>query len=555
MVALDGSESCRDAEVYYHDYMQDPRDPSVPPSVAVHIEHCLHCRRRIETLQQALRELEDRPERALSEKNSQLIAELQLHFEHIDDPLACADVKPFLCRLLSQLVRFRIPTPVTVHVDQCAQCADDLDSLRQLALGVDQLAHLSWLLREGQRPDPGACPAAQLHSAAVAAACFDSVSPEVLDHLCTCSHCRRDVYQHRQRLLDGAARPEAQMESICCEQISTAELFDCVVPYGRRPESFRAVGWQTLCDHIRSCPRCLERMQQVHRTVFGIVERSDSGVLTTYSIDRLGPAICGNARPISYGAYPIDVQVDQCDAAAVSSQRRIVARLMHRFGGPAIRPLARAAFLVAAMIPLAVVFFVSMPSASGLSVRQVDHALARAETVRVSVFREGDSEPFQRLWVSRSKGIVISEMVSESRIYDLPSRRATVIRPGIGIVEHVKLDRSDHETVERSTRRIMESSLMDIPLDTQLNHRAPPSTGEHAELDVYELTWQCSTDPRTPLPGKLTVYVDPITRLPRRQEVASWVPALNDWHVQTSLYEYPDDGEIEAHCLKLLSGK
>jgi hypothetical protein len=101
----------------------------------------------------------------------------------------------------------------------------------------------------------------------------------------------------------------------------------------------------------------------------------------------------------------------------------------------------------------------------------------------------------------------------------------------------------------------MESSLMDIPLDTQLNHRAPPSTGEHAELDVYELTWQCSTDPRTPLPGKLTVYVDPITRLPRRQEVASWVPALNDWHVQTSLYEYPDDGEIEAHCLKLLSGK
>jgi len=137
MVALDGSESCRDAEVYYHDYMQDPRDPSVPPSVAVHIEHCLHCRRRIETLQQALRELEDRPERALSEKNSQLIAELQLHFEHIDDPLACADVKPFLCRLLSQLVRFRIPTPVTVHVDQCAQCADDLDSLRQLALGVD----------------------------------------------------------------------------------------------------------------------------------------------------------------------------------------------------------------------------------------------------------------------------------------------------------------------------------------------------------------------------------------------------------------------------------
>lgn len=552
MVALDGSESCRDAEVYYHDYMQDPCDPCVPRSVVVHIESCVHCQRRIRAFRRALGALDDRPEQALSEKDSHLIAELQSQFEHIDEPLACSDVKPFLCRLLSTSVRIRIPTPVTVHVDQCPPCSDDLDSLRQLSLGADQLARLGRLFEEDRPPDPRACLLARRHSDAAAAACLDGIASDVLDHLCVCPCCRNAVHERRQHLLDHARRERAQTESLCCDRISTAELFDGVVPYGRRPESFRAGRARALCAHVRSCPRCLARMQQIHRTVSAIAERADSGVFTTYSVNRLGPAACEDTRPVSYGAYPIDVRVGQRDAAPASSRLGITNRLAHRIGGPAVRPWIRVAFLVAAMIPLAILFVVSVPSASGLSVRQVDHVLAGAETVRVSVFREGDSEPFRQLWISRSKGVVISEVASQSRIYDLPNRRVTVIHPGAGTVEHMRLDRSEREAVERSTHHIMESSLMDTPLDVRLNPRVPPPGEEQTGLDVYELTWQRSSDPRAPLPGKLTIYVDPVTRLPRRQEVSSWIPAINDWYVQTSLYEYPSDDEIEAHRLKLL---
>lgn len=540
MVAFDGSESCHEAEVYYHDSVEDPTGSSIPASVRAHIDSCPHCRRRVQTLREALRELDSRPESALPEKDLQLVAELQAHFELLNEPLACRSVKPFLCNLLSPSVRIRIPTPVTVHVDRCASCSNDLDSLRQLTLGADQLARLGRLYRESPNDDPSAC-LTESQMDAASSAHFEDMASGVLDHLCVCPRCRRDVYERRRDLLARVKGGAAQTQPLRCEHISMADLFDCVVPYGRQLEFFRTARQRALCEHVRSCPACLERMQQIHHTVFQIAERADSGVVTIYSTDGLGGTTPGAALPTSGRAYPINVRVER-------HSRRIAGRLMHRLGRPAVRPLARAAFLMAAMIPLAILFVVSVPSASGLSVRQVDQILGRARTVHISVFREGQSEPFRQLWISRNKGVVISQMGSESRIYDLPNRRVAVVRPDLGTVEHSGLNRYDLQAVERSVRRILESSLLnDAPLDAELTRQPETSGPAHARLDVYEMAWNRSSDLRAPLPGKFRVYVDPITRLPQRHELFSWVPATNDWYVQTSLYKYPPDDEIEAY--------
>lgn len=545
MVAFDGSESCREAEVYYHDYVEDPTGPSVPASVRAHIDGCAHCRRRVQTLREALCELDSQPESALPEKDLQLVTELQSHFELLNEPLACTSVKPFLCNLLSPSVRIRIPTPVTVHVDRCASCSNDLDSLRQLTLGTDQLARLGRLYRGNPNDDPSAC-LTETQVDAAASARIEDMASGVLDHLCVCPRCRREVYERRRDLLARVKGGAAQTRPLRCEHVSTADLFEYVVPFGRQLEFFRTARQQALREHVRSCPECLERMQQIHHTVSHIAERADSGVVTVYSTDGPGGATLGTALPTSGGAYPINVRVER-------RSRGIAGRLVHRLDRPAVRPLARAAFLVAAMIPLAVLFVFSMPSASGLSVRQVDQILGRARTVHISVFREGQSEPFRQLWISRNKGVVISQVGPESRIYDLPNRRVAVVRPDLGTVEHSGLNRSDLQAVERSVHRILESSLLnDAPLDAELTRQPESSGPAHARLDVYEMAWNRSSDLRASLPGKFRVYVDPITRLPQRHELFSWVPATNDWHIQTSLYEYPQDDEIEAHRRTLL---
>ncbi len=555
MVAFDGSELCREAETYYHDYLQGPGNPSVPRSVARHIEGCSYCQSRIQSLRELLCDLDGRRAPALAGQDLQLIHELRSHFEHVGEPLTCVQVKPFLCRLLSPSVRVRIPTPITTHIDQCAACAKDIESLRQLELGVEQLARLGPLLEQHRQEDPCLCLRAQSHAAALALLSPESISAEILDHLCACAHCRREVYRQRQHLLDHTRFPQAQTKALRCERITTAELLDWVVPYGRRPESFRTERQQALREHIRSCPVCLERMQQIHRTVAEIAERADSGVTTVYATRDPAGAPRNDAWMAPSGIWSTDVRIPGRATVATSKHLGIGSRLKRRVCGSASGPLAKVAFLAAAMIPLAVLFALSLPAASALSIRQVDRVLAKAGTVHVSVFGEGKSEPIQQLWVSRAARLVISELASVKMIHDLPRGQTTIIPSGRGTFEYVALDSDERETIERSACRFLEFSLDSAPLDAELILQPEAASPADVGLEIYELAWDQASDIGTSLPRRLRLYVDPVTRLPLRQEFSSWVSATNDWHVQTTLYEYPDEEEIETRRQALLSAK
>lgn len=552
MVAFDGSESCQEAEVYYHDYLEDPRNPSMAEYVAIHIEGCAYCQNRIQMLREALSGMDTRPQAALPEKDSQLIAELQSHFEHLDEPLTCGHVKPFLCRLVSPSMRIRIPTPITVHVDQCDRCAEDLESLRQLELGADPLDRLGQLLGKDPTKDPRLCVRAHSQIAAFASLAFKGIAAEIIEHICVCPRCRNQVYQHRQGLLDRARRAAIKAQPASCGHIKTSELMDCAIPCGRGPESFRTDRQQVLSVHIRSCPRCLEKMQEMHRTVSRIMERADSGVTTVYTTQDQAEMAAESSRPDSYGVYPIEVEVSH-EHATTRADLGLRARLKHRISDSSIRSFGRIAFLAAAMIPLAILFVVSMPAASGLSIRQMDRVLGKAGSISVSVFHEGDSEPTQRLWICRDSGILISELALEQRIYDLRNRRATVVRPNPGTVERFHLSDRDYEAAERSMRRYLESSLDGAPLDAQLTHQPAASGLEQDGFEVYELTWDRPLGMGAPVPSKLKIYVDPATKLPQRQEFSSWVPVTNDWRVQTTRYEYPNEDAIEARRQALLS--
>ena len=555
MVAFDGSESCREAEAYYHDYLQDPRDPSVPRSVAGHIDRCAYCQGRVQSLREALCDLDRRPQPTPAEGDLQLIDELQSHFEYVDEPLVCAQVKPFLCRLLSPSVRIRIPTPITVHVDQCAACAKDLESLRQFDLDAERLARLGALLEPHRQEDPCLCLRARSHAAALALLSPESMSPEILDHVCTCAHCRREVYRHRQHLLDHARLSQPQTRLSVCEQITTSDLLDWAIPYGLRPEFFWTERQQALREHIRSCPACLERMQQIHRVVADIAERADSGVTTVYAPEDYAEMPFDDARMTSSEICPLDVQVPRRDMAVASKSLGIAGRLKRRVSRTASDPLARIAFLAAAMIPLAVLFVRSLPAASALSIRQVDRVLAKARTVHVSVFGQDKAEPIQQLWISRAEGLVISELASERMIHNLRSGQTTIIPSGRGTFEHAELDSGEREKIERSARRFLEFSLDSAPLDAELILHPEAASPADVGLEIYELAWDQASDIGTSLPRKLRLYIDPVTRLPLRQEFSSWVAATNDWRVQTTVYEYPDEERIEARRQALLSAK
>ena len=542
MVAFDGSESCGGAEVFYHDFLDDEDNPDVPQAVRKHIQQCEYCQRRLERLREMLSPVDDGSSSCPSRNDHRLVAELQSHFELLGEPLSCGRVKQFLPSLLMKAAKVRIPTPVTVHVDQCAACADDLESLRALELDDEQLTRLSRLYADSAATGLWTCLRAQSRLAGDWSGSLATVEADVLDHLCVCSRCRNRLYQQRQRLLEREGCDSSGPEGVRCGGISLADLFDFVVPYGRIGP-FRETDWSRRCDaHLRSCPGCLAKAQHLHRTVYDVVERPDSGVVTvcTTVVEGRSPA----EEESNYEGYPIDVQVLSRDperAGGTASWHRPVARL---------RPFFKPAIMAAAMIPLVAIFLISVPAASGLNGRQIMGIVSQAPAVHVRICEGGTAVARQELWASSDEGILISETARRYEVYDFARQRATVrrrINETWSVPETGSVDMA-------AARRYMDGLLGLSPtlfsLDKELDRLpddAPAQGG--AVVEVYELPGQVLDSGGIARSCQWKVHMDPATGQPVKTEFLRWDSVEGGLVVEeVRHFDYPSVEEIRERA-------
>ena len=125
MVTFGRSMFCTDAEPYYYDYLYG-LDAGVARAVADHIRQCAHCRTQVRRLEAAIAESEAQDR--MLQGDMDVVGALGLHFAHLGADITCAKARSFLPVLLVPSLEIRIPTPITVHVDHCRQCAEDLEN-------------------------------------------------------------------------------------------------------------------------------------------------------------------------------------------------------------------------------------------------------------------------------------------------------------------------------------------------------------------------------------------------------------------------------------------
>jgi hypothetical protein len=146
MVAFNQYSLCRDAEAYYFNLLMEVEQGAIPPNIADHIRECRHCCSRVEQLRNILA---NRPSNCeASRANASIDTVLKLHFAYLGHPVNCKTVKPFIPTLLDPMLEVRIPTPITVHLDHCQSCSEDLEKIRELNLSRTQLFELSRMLAD-----------------------------------------------------------------------------------------------------------------------------------------------------------------------------------------------------------------------------------------------------------------------------------------------------------------------------------------------------------------------------------------------------------------------
>jgi hypothetical protein len=476
-----------------------------------------------------------------SRKDSTISTLLRLHFEYIGEPVKCDTVKPFLASLADPVLQIRIPTPITTHVNKCKTCCDDLQELLDLHLPHKYLCRLGQLLAEIPVEDKLNCSQAQAAIPAVVSLAFYETDAETLKHLCTCTNCRKQLYLHRESIRKELLLNSTSQNGFQCKAITAADIYDYCLPYGIEPADDEYAEFrESLTSHLRSCPKCLTKIQQFHRTISNIIERAESGVVTIYNID----------ESESYAGLPIGSEMaDTEDNLPIEEPKTInlTARLKKKATALNLKPLFKAGLAAAAVIVIGLALLFNTPAAKAVSFEQICRAIEKVRNVYITQFSTSNTEPDQERWVSRSLNIYMTKTGEKFVLLDLANK--------------VMRETGSFETSPLSTIMVTETKKMMtgflglvpfhdtalLPDDIEWKYAGNNDLDNITQAtDKYELTWLKKTGTTHTVFNKCVFFVDSKNR-PLKTEVYRKSESDTKYTLESVMeVQYLSDEEIHS---------
>lgn len=142
MISYNNRSDCEAARLCFYDLLDAESETNVPEDVRIHISACRYCQADMNRLEALLADTGKAGESKQSSRDSAIATLLSLHFAWADKPVTCKSVKPFLPSLADPLLQITIPTPITVHVDNCRKCSDELSNIDSMGLTHKELCRL-----------------------------------------------------------------------------------------------------------------------------------------------------------------------------------------------------------------------------------------------------------------------------------------------------------------------------------------------------------------------------------------------------------------------------
>jgi len=553
MVSPNFNSLCEEAELYYCDFLCKEGHKLVPEFIIDHIKQCQCCQEQLSRLTRVLSIGEGHIESEQKQVSSAITIMLKLHLAYIGKPVTCEIVKPFLPSLLDPALEIGIPTPITVHLDNCQTCSEDLEVIRRLNLNRKQLRRLSQLFVEEPPKNSAECSEMAEMAKSVAAMDFGRTTAEVLQHLCKCPVCRGTLYEERQKMCDSLSEYEYSPE-FPCESVSATDIFDYVVPYGLDFASDQYAKFrESLTSHLRICPNCLAKMQELHKTIYGICERPESEVITVYHVDESAKAQATSGTEELYAGFPIKVDVKQREE--VKAEQPIPAidfgtALRQKVSVTNLKPLLKTGAVAAAVILMAVVLFQNIPTAKAVTLERIYEAIEKIKNVHIASFIPDKKEPIQEQWVSKTANTYMLKTERQLVLWNIPNR----------VRKSKELDADSVETSPLSTEMITEiegtigsfgglvpfANISVIPPDAKWEHVIDDSSKIADGVEVYDLTWTERVYDGSTVSKKWRFFVNAKADLPQKIEIYQILPTDTEYILKSLMVvEYLSENEVQ----------
>ena len=560
MVGYKTHSLCKQAEVFYYDFLFNNGHKDIPLTINEHIDRCKYCKERIGQLGDMLSQNEGQSDSKENRLNFAKSILLELHFAYAGKRVTCQTVKPFLPSLLEAAIEIKIPTPITVHLDKCLQCREDLETIGNLGLNIKQLRRLSQFFAETSSPQQLNCSESQDAVSAVASMDFDNVNEDVLKHISICPECRNRLYLQRDSIIKELLHNNSGQEQFCYQDMPQADIFDYVIPYGLNPANDQYAKFRrVITSHLRECPTCLAKMQNLHNTIYAVAERNESEVVTTYHIDKQAETKADNESEGLYSGFPIRVEVDEypeiIETKKQNSTINFITALKNKKLSETIKPLFKVA-IVAAVILTGFTLLFNIPTAKAVTIEQICKAISRIQNVHISSFTSGREEPIQEIWVSRTLNIFMIKTDKDSVLWDLSKSVRKSKRAGTDSTETANLSEDISSSIQKRINSFLGlvpfNNISDIPANAKWEREAKEGSQTAAEnTDVYDLIWVGKASDGTDMFYKWRVFVNPETMFPQKTELYEKLPFDEEYNLSTTMVvEYLSENEIKTSIEK-----
>ena len=554
MISHNPEINCTNARLYYYDFLNKETRKSIPYSAFQHIKQCPNCQTEMDRLKDLLVKADERFETEQSHKDSAISTLLKLHFNYLGEPVKCDTVKPFLASLADPILQIRIPTPITMHLDKCQSCRNDSITLLDLHLPHKYLCRLGQLLADKPAEDDFSCSQARAAIPAVVSMAFNETNSEILKHLCICPNCRKHLYLHRESvrkklMLDGTVQDEFP-----CESVTAADIYDYCLPYGIDPaddeyNEFR----ESLTSHLRRCPKCLAKIQELHRAISNITERAESGIITVYDIDESAKIKTRSESELSTG-FPTGTELAGTEDNVHAQQPTsidITARLKNKATALNLKPLLKAGLAAAAVIAIGLALLFNAPAAKAVTVEQIYRAIENVKNVYIAGFTPRKTEPIQERWVSRSSNIYMTKTKETWVLLDLTNKIQKVKHFNTDLVETSPLS---SEMITETKKMITGflglvpfTDVSAIPKDAEWNRVGNDLESGTETSKIYELAWSDKTEAGISRFNKWLFFIDSKSNLP--QKIKTYRKFTFDTEytsLTTTEVKYLSDSDMEA---------
>jgi hypothetical protein len=344
---------------------------------------------------------------------------------------------------------------------------------------------------------------------------------------------------------------------LSCEELSLKDLFEYCMPYGIDPADRRAVDLKPeTAAHVSACPKCLAKVQSLHKTICGIAQRQPSSVATRFTFHgrvaeqaELEPAALAGDWAVNvevYRSIPEPEAPSETVSLPVTPKQPKTRLNLMRF----VRPAA----IAAAAVLLISVLFLNTPAAKAVDLSQVYEAIAKIKNVCITRFEPGKTRPYQKEWVSQTMNIRMFENTEGEEEFALWDIARGVRKARSFASPKVETTRPSPQLLKKCWDAVANSfglmpfaTVADVPEDAQWTWVSDVDAAAVVPgAEVYDLTW-VEVKNGTEWARKMRYWVDGATGLPTRLEFYRKRDREPEYGLRMVIeVEYPVDSEIQA---------